>query len=117
MIDSYERRLLLFCQMNNLLIANGRLGDFRNTNGFTFASHNGLSVVDYLLCGIEDSQYIKHFSILTLMSFQITHLFFLVSQQSLLDSRRRNIIQTVKIRMVNHAYSMTRRNQLFLEIN
>ena len=68
-IDSYGRRLLFFCQMTNLLIANGRLGDFRNTSGFTFASHNGLSIVDYLLCGIEDSQYIKYFSILNFYEF------------------------------------------------
>ena len=55
--------------MTNLLIANGRLGDFRNTSGFTFASHNGLSAVDYLLCSLEDSQHIKHFCILNFNEF------------------------------------------------
>lgn len=35
-IDSYGRRLLLFCQMTNLFIANGRLGDFHNTSGVHF---------------------------------------------------------------------------------
>ena len=69
MIDSHGRRLLLFSQMTIILIANGRLGDLSNTSGFTFASHNGLSVVDYLLCGIEDSQYIKHFCILNFNEF------------------------------------------------
>ena len=68
-IDNYGRRLLLFCQMTNLFIANGRLGDFHNTSGFTFASHNGLSVVDYLLCTVADSQYINQCCILNFNEF------------------------------------------------
>ena len=37
--------------------------------GFTFASHNGLSVVDYLLCSVADSQYINQFCILNFNEF------------------------------------------------
>ena len=55
--------------MTNLFIANGRLGDFHNTSEFTFASNNGLSVVDYLLCSVADSQYINHFCILNFNEF------------------------------------------------
>ena len=68
-IDSYGRRLLLFCQTTNLFLANGRLGDDRNVGQFTFSSHNGLSVVDYLLCNITDSQIIADFKILDFNEF------------------------------------------------
>ena len=54
-VTSFGRRLLLFCQMTDLFIANGRRGDAQSTSLFTFASHNGLSVVDYLLCSVADS--------------------------------------------------------------
>ena len=60
-VDCYGRRLLLFCQVTDLCIANGRLGGDRNVGQFTFVSNNGFSVVDYLLCSHEDSKYIKNF--------------------------------------------------------
>ena len=43
--------------------------DWQNTSGFTFASHNGQSVVDYLLCSAPDSYYINTFCILDLNEF------------------------------------------------
>ena len=63
-IDSYGRRLLSFCKITDLIIANGRLGEDSNLGQYTFVSHNGCSVVDYLLCSFADSQRIKNFRIL-----------------------------------------------------
>ena len=68
-VDNYGRRLLLFCQMTNLFTANGRLGDDCDIGQFTFVSHNGLSVVDYLLCNAADSQHIKNFCVLDFNEF------------------------------------------------
>ena len=39
------------------------------TSGITFASHNGLSVVDYLLCSVADSQYVSNLCILNFNEF------------------------------------------------
>ena len=63
-IDSYGRRLPSFCKITDLIIANGRLGEDSNLRQYTFVSHNGCSVVDYLLCSFADSQRIKNFRIL-----------------------------------------------------
>ena len=41
----------------------------RNLGQYTFVSHNGLSVVDYLLCNFADSQCIKNFCILNCNEF------------------------------------------------
>ena len=62
-IDSYGRRLLLFCHMTDLHIANGRLGYDRGVGQFTFVS---LSVVDYLFCS---DAYVENVSILQLNEF------------------------------------------------
>ena len=48
-LDAHGRRLLLLCQSSGLLIANGRVSEDTNEGEYTFASGNGLSVVDYLL--------------------------------------------------------------------
>ena len=45
--------------MTDLYIVNGRSGEDRNVGQFTFVSHNGLSVVDYLLCSYDDSKFIE----------------------------------------------------------
>ena len=68
-IDSYGRRLLLFCHVTDLHIANGRLGNDRGVGQFTFVSHTGLSVVDYLLCSDADSKYVENFSVLQVNEF------------------------------------------------
>ena len=70
-IDSYGRRLLSFCKITDLIIANGRLGEDTNLGQYTctFVSHNGLSVVDYLLCSFADAHCIKNFRILCCNEF------------------------------------------------
>ena len=44
--NSHGVRLLDLCKSTSLRIVNGRVG---NTDQYTFLSHNGLSVIDYLL--------------------------------------------------------------------
>ena len=68
-VDCYGRRLLLFCQVTDLCIANGRLGGDRNVGRFTFVSHNGLSVVDYLLCSHNDSKFVENFYVVDFNEF------------------------------------------------
>lgn len=53
-VDSSGRRLLLLCQMSNLIIANGRLHHDKNIGNFTYCSQTGLSTVDYLLLHPND---------------------------------------------------------------
>ena len=68
-VDSYGRRLLSFCKITDLIIANGRLGEDSGLGQYTFVSHNGLSVVDYLLCSFADTHCISNFSILCCNEF------------------------------------------------
>ena len=49
--------------MTDLCLANGRLGEDRNVGQFTFVSHNGLSMVEYLLGSYDDSKFIENFCI------------------------------------------------------
>ena len=42
-VDSYGRRLLSFCKITDLIIANGWLGEDSGLGQYTFVSHNGLS--------------------------------------------------------------------------
>ena len=68
-VDSSGRRLLLLCQMSNLIIANGRLHHDADTGYFTYCSHAGLSVVDYLLLHPFDVQIITDFKVLEFTEF------------------------------------------------
>ena len=68
-VDSSGRRLLLLCQMSNLIIANGRLHHDADTGYFTYCSHAGLSVVDYLLLHPFDIQIITDFKVLEFTEF------------------------------------------------
>ena len=68
-VDSYGRRLLSFCKITDLIIANGRLGEDSGLGQYTFVSHNGLSVVDYLLCSFADTHCISNFCILCCNEF------------------------------------------------
>ena len=55
MFDAHGRNLLALCQTTDICIANGR-----NESGeFTFSSHNGQSVVDYVLASFHDMHMIK----------------------------------------------------------
>ena len=62
-IDNYGRRLLDLCKSTDLLIANGRLGDDKDTGEFTCVTNRGRSVVDYLLLPLQTFDYVSHFSI------------------------------------------------------
>ena len=58
-------KLLNLCLSTGLLIANGRLHDDRNVDKFTFCSHNGHSVVDYLLLNFYDIVSESYFDVLS----------------------------------------------------
>ena len=62
-IDRYGRRLLDLCKSTDLLIANGRLGDDKDTGKFTYVTSRGRGVVDYLLLPVQTFDYVSHFSI------------------------------------------------------
>lgn len=57
-------KLLDVCLSTGLLIGNGRLCDDQNVGKFTFCSHNGQSVVDYLLHNFCDFNTISYFDVL-----------------------------------------------------
>ena len=63
-LDVYGRRLLELCKSTGLVLANGRLGEDNGIGEFTFASHQGQSVVDYFLFNPDDRQFINNFVIL-----------------------------------------------------
>ena len=48
-VDARGRELLNFCSLHDFTIANGRCGLDRGIGEFTCVTHNGASVVDYLL--------------------------------------------------------------------
>ena len=56
-----EIRCFLF---TGLVLANGRLGEDSGIGEFTFASHQGQSVVDFFLFNPDDRQFINNFVIL-----------------------------------------------------
>ena len=62
-VDSSGRRLLLLCQMSNLIIANGRLHHDADIGNFTYCSQSRLSVVDYLLLHQSDIHTISEFMV------------------------------------------------------
>ena len=57
-------KLLNLCQSTGLLIANGRLHSDKNIGKYTFCSHIGQSVVDYMLLNFSDFCTISAFDIL-----------------------------------------------------
>ena len=57
-------KLLDLCQCTGLLIANGRLYGDKNIGKYTFCSHMGQSIVDYLLLDFSDFETISYFDIL-----------------------------------------------------
>ena len=63
-VDASGRRLLLFCQTVNLIIANGRLYGDCNCGDFTYCSFNGMSTVDYLLLSPNDIPFLSDFRVL-----------------------------------------------------
>lgn len=68
-IDASGRRLLLFCQTVNLIIANGRLYGDCNCGDFTYCSFNGTSTVDYLLLSPNDISFLSDFRVLEFNEF------------------------------------------------
>ena len=68
-IDSSGRRLLLLCQMSYLIIANGRFHQDKEKRSYTYCSHNGLSIVDYLLLNPNDIPFVTDFAILEFNEF------------------------------------------------
>lgn len=68
-LDPSGRRLLLLCQTSNLIIANGRVLSDCSSGEFTYCSHNGLSVVDYLLLNPNDVQHLTDFKVLEFNEF------------------------------------------------
>ena len=49
-VNAQGKRIIEFCKMTNLRIANGRLGVDKNIGKFTCHTYNGASTVDYYLC-------------------------------------------------------------------
>ena len=47
--NSFGIKLLDLCKSTNIRVVNGRLGEDHGKDSFTFVSHGGASVVDYLL--------------------------------------------------------------------
>ena len=62
-------KLLNLCQCTGLLIANGRLHGNKNIGKYTFFSHNGQSIVDYMLLNFADFQTISSFDVLDVNEF------------------------------------------------
>ena len=62
-LDPYGTRLLDLCKTTGLLLANGRLHNDESIGEYTFISHRGTSVVDYLLLNYNDFKYINIFEI------------------------------------------------------
>ena len=65
-VDASGRRLLLFCQSVNLIIANWRLYGDCNCGDFSF---NGMSTVDYLLLSPIDIPFLSDFRVLEFNEF------------------------------------------------
>ena len=63
-LDSHGARLIELCKTTGLQIANGRLHADKSVGEYTYMSHNGMSVVDYLLACNNDFQYISAFEIM-----------------------------------------------------
>jgi hypothetical protein len=68
-LDLNGRRLLDLCRNSGLIIANGRLGSDAGIGEFTYCSHMGRSVVDYLLLAQGDFKYVSHFEVLPFNEF------------------------------------------------
>ena len=64
-LDAHGRNLLALCQTTDMCIANGRI----EGGEFTFSSHNGQSVVDYVLASFHDMHMINRFEILPFNEF------------------------------------------------
>ena len=64
-LDAHGRNLLALCQTTDMCIANGRI----ESGEFTFSSHNGQSVVDYVLANFYDMHMIRKFEILPFNEF------------------------------------------------
>ncbi|KAH3844107.1 hypothetical protein DPMN_086359 [Dreissena polymorpha] len=63
-IDTNGKRLSELCQSTSFIIGNGRLHDDLNVGEFTFHSHRGSSLVDYLLLEPKDIFLVSNFKIL-----------------------------------------------------
>ncbi|XP_053372762.1 uncharacterized protein LOC128546354 [Mercenaria mercenaria] len=61
-VNSFGLNLLEYCKANAIRIVNGRIHD--DINGeYTYISHNGCSVIDYLICSDDVFQLIANFKI------------------------------------------------------
>ncbi|KAH3771419.1 hypothetical protein DPMN_172736 [Dreissena polymorpha] len=63
-IDTNCKRLIELCQSTSFIIGNGRIHEDLNIGEFTFHSHRGSSLVDYLLLEPKDIILISNFKIL-----------------------------------------------------
>ena len=68
-IDTNGRRLIDLCKSTGLIIANGRLHKDLQLGEYTYCSHGGMSVVDYLLFNYNDNKCITDFKVLDFNEF------------------------------------------------
>ncbi|MES9880358.1 MAG: reverse transcriptase family protein [Sedimenticola sp.] len=95
MIDTKGRSLINMCMTTGLIIANGRLHNDNNIGQYTYCSHNGMSVVDYLLMKYSDKDHISDFKILEFNEFS-DHAPLLLCLQTEQTPRESRTTQTCK---------------------
>ena len=69
MLDRKGKQLLELCQATSLIIGNGRLHNDLGIGEYTYHTHNGASVVDYLLLNANDLKLVTEFYITRLNEF------------------------------------------------
>ncbi len=68
-VNRYGRSLLAFCKATSFRIMNGRIYNDKNIGEFTYESDLGRSVIDLLICKLEDMTLITDFSILPMHAY------------------------------------------------
>ena len=70
-INAYGRVLLSLCNEFGLCLCNGRSGNDKNLGSYTCITHNGASVVDYVLVSHEILSEVQDFEVLNLSDFSV----------------------------------------------
>ena len=70
-INVFGRNLITICHEFNLCVCNGRLGNDRNLGTYTCITHNGASVVDYVLVSHVTAKFITNFEVSDISEFSI----------------------------------------------
>ena len=60
-LDRKGKQLLELCQATSLIIGNGRLHNDLGIGEYTYHTHNGASVIDYLLFNANDLKLVSDF--------------------------------------------------------